>query len=55
MGLFEVLLPGTHSSRHQFTGADRAQLMCLEKKVDLLLKHLNLEYVEEAPSCRLSP
>jgi ribosomal protein L7/L12 len=49
------LLRGLHrgSSMHQFTGADRAALTRLEKKVDLLLKHLNLEYVEEA--CPLSP
>jgi hypothetical protein len=40
---------------HQFTGADRAQLTRIEKKLDLLLKHLNVEYVEEAPPCPLSP
>jgi ribosomal protein L7/L12 len=55
MGLFEALLSGGGSSRHQFTGADRAQLARLEKKLDLLLKHLALEYVEEGPACPLSP
>jgi hypothetical protein len=40
---------------HQFTGADRAPLTRVEKKLDLLLKHLRLEYVDEAPPCPLSP
>jgi hypothetical protein len=55
MGLFESLLSGGGSSRHPFTGADRAQLARIENKLDLLLKHLNLEYVEVAPPCPLSP
>jgi hypothetical protein len=55
MGLLEMLLSGASSSRHQFTGADRAQLVRLEKKADLILKHLGLEYVEETSACPLSP
>jgi hypothetical protein len=55
MGLLEMLLSGAGSSRHQFTGADRAQLVRLEKKVDLILKHLGIEYAEETPTCPLSP
>lgn len=55
MGLFEALLAGGGDSRHRFTGADRAQLVRLEKKVDMLLKHLGLEYVETVPPCPLSP
>lgn len=55
MGLLDVLLRGESTASHQFTGADRAQLVRLEKKVDLILKHLCLEYVEVAPPCPLSP
>jgi len=56
MGLLEMLLSGGGgSSRYQFTGADRAQLVRLEKKVDRILKHLGLEYIEETPQCQLSP
>ena len=55
MGLFEMMFSGGGSSRCQFTGADRVQLARLEKKVDRILKHLGLEYVEEAPRCLLSP
>jgi hypothetical protein len=56
MGLLEMLLSGGGgSSRCQFTGADRAQRIRLEKKVDLILKHLGLDYVEQTPNCPLSP
>jgi len=51
MGLFDALLGG---SRYAFTGADRAQLARLERKVDLILKNLGIEYVETAPPCPLS-
>jgi hypothetical protein len=54
MGFFEMLFLGGGGSRHQFTGTDRAQLIRLEKKVDLILKHLGLEYVETTPPCPLS-
>lgn len=55
MGLIEALLSASgSSSKHQFTGGDRAQLIRLEKKVDLILKHLGLEYVETT-ICGLSP
>jgi hypothetical protein len=55
MGLFEALLSGSGgSSKLQFTSGDRAQLIRLEKKVDLILKHLGLEYVE-TNICGLSP
>jgi hypothetical protein len=54
MGLFEMLLLGGGSSRYPLTGADLAQLARLEKKVDLILKHLGLEYIEETPTCALS-
>ena len=52
MGLFDAVLGG---SRHTFTGADRAQLARLERKVDLILQHLGITYVETAPPCPLSP
>jgi hypothetical protein len=55
MSLFELLLLGRGSSKHQFTGADRAQLTRIEQKLDLLLKHMDLEYVAETPPCPLSP
>jgi ribosomal protein L7/L12 len=52
MSLFEAFLGG---SRHAFTGADRAQLARLERKVDLILQNLGITYVETAPPCPLSP
>jgi ribosomal protein L7/L12 len=52
MGLFDAL---SDSSRYAFTGADRAQLVRLERKVDLILAHLGIDYVETTPPCRLSP
>jgi ribosomal protein L7/L12 len=55
MGLFEMMFSGGCNSRYQVTGADRVQLVRLEKKVDLILKHLGLEYVEDTPRCLLSP
>jgi hypothetical protein len=50
MGFFDSL----SGSRYVFTGADRAQLARLERKVDLILAHLGIEYVETAPPCPLS-
>jgi hypothetical protein len=52
VGFFDTLSGG---SRHAFTGADRAQLARLERKVDLILAHLGIEFVETAPPCPLSP
>ena len=52
MSLFEAFLGGP---RHAFTGADRAQLARLERKVDLILQNLGITYVETAPPCPLSP
>lgn len=55
MGLFQFLLGTGGNSHYQFTGADRAQLARIEAKLDLILKHLNLEYVTAEPPCPLSP
>lgn len=52
MGLLDALVG---NSRHAFTGADRAQLARLERKVDLILNELGIAYVEPAPACPLSP
>jgi hypothetical protein len=56
MGLFDSLFgsSGVGSGQH-FTRMDRAQLIRLEKKVDLILKHLGLEYIDTMPPCPLSP
>lgn len=54
MGLFDALFAASGSGL-QFTNTDRAKLNRLEKKVDLILKHLGLEYVETEPPCPLSP
>jgi Ribosomal protein L7/L12 C-terminal domain len=55
MGLFEMLFLGGGNSPYQFTGADRVQLVRLEKKIDLILKHLGLDYLQETSSGGLSP
>ena len=55
MEIFDMLFSGGGNSPYRFTGADRAQLVRLEKKVDLILKHLGLEYVEDTPKCLMSP
>ena len=55
MGLFEALLGSGSGSGHQFTGGDRRQLIRLEKKVDLILQHLGIDYRDDVPPCPLSP
>lgn len=54
MGFLEVLLSGGGSSRHQFSGGDRRQLIRLEKKVDLILQHLGIEFKDDCPPSSLS-
>ena len=55
MGLLDLLFLSAAQSRHPFTGADRAQLSRIEKKLDLILQHLGLEFVDDSPPGSLSP
>jgi len=54
MRLFEALLGSGRGARHEFTGGDRQQLIRLEKKVDLLLQVLGIEYRDDVPPGPLS-
>src|SRR5947208_721467 len=55
MGLFDALLGSGSGPSRQFTGGDRRQLIRLEKKVDLILQHLGIDYRDDVPPCPLSP
>jgi ribosomal protein L7/L12 len=54
MNIFEILSSGSGSSPGEFTLVDRARLMRLEAKLDLILKHLGVTYVEETSPGGLS-
>jgi hypothetical protein len=49
MGLLEAIFGSGSDSSDQLVGSNRRQLIRLEKKVDLILKHLGLEYVDSDP------
>jgi len=47
MGLLDLFSSGSDG---HFRGPDRAQLARIEAKLDLILKHMHIDFVDEAPS-----
>lgn len=54
MNFFDLFRILDGNTGHHFSGADRSQLNRLEQKIDLLLRHFNVQYVDPTPSSPLS-